>query len=195
MVTLAQQRVPGDVVANAPPRLNPNVSGSKTMRFRHSAGFGKRIEFWIIGQMLKEGLDVYIPLVDDNAIDAVVRRPDGSFVEVQIKARSSDVAQGDAALFAAIPHELRENYWFVFYSERMHTMWIMTSKEFLKESYQNKNGKNAGLRSIWFNGKRTSKNTGAKEEYVKPQFEKFVQENFSRIQNEPLTTASTGRRR
>jgi hypothetical protein len=40
------------------------------MRFRHSAGFGKRIEFWIIGQMLKEGLDVYVPLVDDNAIDA-----------------------------------------------------------------------------------------------------------------------------
>lgn len=163
------------------------------MRFRHSAGFGKRMEFWIVGQMLKEGLDVYIPLVDDNAIDAVVRRPDGSFVEVQIKARSSDVAQGDAALFAAIPHELRENYWFVFYSERMHTMWIMTSKEFLKEAYQNKNGKNAGLRSIWFNGKRTNKETGKKEEYVKPQFEKFVQKDFSRIQNEPLTIGSMGR--
>jgi hypothetical protein len=93
------------------------------MRFRHSAGFGKRIEFWIIGQMLKEGLDVYVPLVDDNAIDAVVRRRDGSFVEVQIKARSRDVAPGDAALFAAIPHELRNNYWFVFYSERLGTMW------------------------------------------------------------------------
>jgi hypothetical protein len=77
------------------------------MRFRHSAGFGKRIEFWIIGQMLREGLDVYIPLVDDNAIDAVVRRKDGKSVEVQIKARSKDVVEGDAALFAAIPHEVR----------------------------------------------------------------------------------------
>ena len=47
------------------------------MRYRHTAGFGKRIEFWIIGEMLKQGLDVYIPLVDDNAIDAVVRRQDG----------------------------------------------------------------------------------------------------------------------
>ena len=158
------------------------VITGKIMRFRHSAGFGKRIEFWIIGQMLKEGLDVYIPLVDDNAIDAVVRRQDGSFVEVQIKARSADVAEGDSALFAAIPHELRKNYWFVFYSERMHIMWIMTSKEFLKESYQNKTGKNSGLRSIWFNGKRINKKTGKKEEYVKPQFEKFVQPNFSRIQ-------------
>ena len=33
--------------------------------FRHSAGFGKRMEYWIIGKMLKEGLDVYVPLVDD----------------------------------------------------------------------------------------------------------------------------------
>jgi len=28
--------------------------------FRHSAGFGKRMEYWIIGRMLKEGLDVYV---------------------------------------------------------------------------------------------------------------------------------------
>jgi len=74
--------------------------------------------------MLKEGLDVYVPLVDDDAIDAVVKRTDGSFITVQIKARSRDVIEGDAALFAAIPHELRENYWFIFYSERMDTTWI-----------------------------------------------------------------------
>jgi len=77
--------------------------------FRHSAGFGKRIEYWIVGKMLKEGLDVYMPLVDDDAIDAVVRRQDGSFITVQIKARSKKVVPGDAALFSAIPHERREN--------------------------------------------------------------------------------------
>jgi hypothetical protein len=67
-------------------RSDPVLADVAIRRFRHSAGFGKRIEFWVIGQMLKEGLDVYIPLVDDNAIDVVVRRKDGSFVEVQIKA-------------------------------------------------------------------------------------------------------------
>ena len=46
------------------------------------------MEYWIIGLMLKEGLDVYVPMVDDDAIDAVVKRPDGRFIEVQIKARS-----------------------------------------------------------------------------------------------------------
>ena len=62
-----------------------------SIAFRHSAGFGKRIEFWVVGLMLKQGLDVYLPLVDDDGIDAVIKRPDGSFVEVQIKARSSTV--------------------------------------------------------------------------------------------------------
>ena len=69
-------------------------------KFRHAAGFGKRIEYSIIAEMLKDGMDVYVPLVDDNGIDAVVRKSDGSFVEVQIKARSAEVNPGDEALFA-----------------------------------------------------------------------------------------------
>jgi hypothetical protein len=44
------------------------------MNFRHSAGFGKRIKYWVVGEMLKEGIDVYMPLVDDMAIDAVIRK-------------------------------------------------------------------------------------------------------------------------
>lgn len=145
--------------------------------FRHTAAFGKRIEFYIVGLMLKEGLDVYLPLVDDDAIDAVIKRPDGSFVEVQIKARSKDVTFGDAALFAALRHEHRKNYWFVFYSERMDKTWILSSKEFIQESHQNKTGKNIGVRSIWFNGK----NTKRQEEHVKPQFEKYLVSDFKRL--------------
>jgi hypothetical protein len=145
--------------------------------FRHSAGFGKRIEYWIVGLMLKEGLDVYMPLVDDFGIDAVVRKPSGKFIEIQIKARSQDVTFGDAALFAAITHEPRYNYFFVFYSERMKSIWILSSEEFVKESSQNKSGKNEGKRSIWFNGKSTK----TQQEYCKPQFEKYLVCNFDRF--------------
>lgn len=148
--------------------------------FRHLSAFGKRIEYYVIGLMLKEGLDVFIPMVDDDAIDLVVKRPDGNFVEVQIKARSKHVIFGDGALFAAIPHEYRPNYWFVFYSERMDTIWILSSIEFIKESVQNKSGKNMGKRSIWFNGRKTKDNT----EHVKPQFQKYVVKDFSRLLDE-----------
>jgi hypothetical protein len=153
------------------------------MAFRSKAGFGKRIEYWIIGRMLKEGLDVYVPLVDDDAIDAVVKREDGSFITVQIKARSSDVVEGDAALFAAITHEIRDNYWFIFYSERMDTMWILSSDEFIEEADQNNNGKNKGKRSIWFNGKRKDKETGKIGEYCRPKFEKYIAKDFEKLKS------------
>lgn len=135
------------------------------------------MEYWIVGLMLKEGLDVYMPLVDDFGIDAVIRKTSGEFVEIQIKARSKDVVFGDAALFAAITHELRSNYYFVFYSERMDSIWILSSEEFIRESTQNKTGKNEGKRSIWFNGKKTKE----QKEHCKPQFEKYLAENFDRF--------------
>lgn len=149
--------------------------------FRSTAGFGKRIEYWIIGRMLKEGMDVYDPLVDDHAVDAIVRRSDGSIALIQIKARSRDVVDKDAALFAAITHNTRDQYWFVFYSERLDLTWVMTSREFIAEAVQNKAGKNAGKRSIWFNGRRRDRSTGRFEEYCKPRFVKYLARDFRRI--------------
>ena len=142
--------------------------------FRHNAGFGKRMEFFVISRMLEQGLDVYIPLVDDFAIDAVVRKDDGTFVELQIKARSKDVKFGDAALFAAITHEHRENYYFIFYSHRLDKTWILSSKDFIMEAAQNRNGKNTGKRSIWFNGKSAKSN----QEHPHPKFDKYLHDNF-----------------
>jgi hypothetical protein len=149
--------------------------------FRHSAGFGKRIEYYVISLMLKDGLDVFLPMVDDDAIDAVIKKPDGKYVEIQIKARSKDITFGDAALFAAIEHEYRENYWFVFFSEKIgNTILIMSSKEFIKEADQNKTGKNKGKRSIWFNGRNKKEN----KEFIKQKFQKYVVTDFNRILNE-----------
>ena len=150
--------------------------------FRHSAGFGRRMEYWIIGRMLKEGLDVYVPLVDDFGIDAIVRKKDHTFIEVQIKARSLNVIPGDAALFAAIEHaEVRPNYYFVFYSERLDAMWIMSSEEFIKMAVPNKTGKNVGKRSIWFNGKKKGKHGAPMTEHPYPRFDTYRATDFSRF--------------
>ncbi|KAA6306641.1 hypothetical protein EZS27_041696 [termite gut metagenome] len=132
------------------------------------------MEYFVISKMLEQGLDVYIPLIDDFGVDAVVRKKDGSFIELQIKACSSDVKFGDAALFAAISHEQRDNYYFIFFSQRLQKTWILSSQQFIAESNQMKTGKNEGKRSIWFNGK----NTRAQTEHVKSQFDKYLSENF-----------------
>jgi hypothetical protein len=142
--------------------------------FRHLAGFGKRIEYKLIGDMLMEGLDVYLPLVDDHGVDCIIKKADGTFIEVQIKARSKEVKFGDAALFSAITHERKDNFYFVFYSERMDMMWILSSGDFCDNCDTNKRGKNKGKHSIWLNGK---KRNGS--EYCKKQFEKYVCSDFS----------------
>jgi hypothetical protein len=152
-----------------------------SIAYRHTAGFGKRIEYWVVGLMLKEGLDVYLPLVDDHAVDAVVKRPDGSFIEVQIKARSKDVGFGHGGLFAAVTHELRHNYWFVLYAERHDAIFILSSKEFLEEAVQNKTGANAGKRTLWLNGVRKNKVTGEREEYIKERYIPYLCRDFSRL--------------
>ena len=82
--------------------------------FRSLAGFGKRMEYKLVGEMLMEGLDCYLPLVDDHGVDCVIKKSDGVFIEVQIKARSKTVTEGDAALFAGIDHQYQENFYFVF---------------------------------------------------------------------------------
>lgn len=150
--------------------------------FRNAAAFGKRMEYFIVGRMLKEGLDVYMPLVDDHAVDAIVKRGDGSMALIQIKARSSDVLAGHAALFAGIPHtEIRPNYWFIFYSERMDTTWLMSSEEFKDEARANVQGKHEGKYTMLFNGRKKDRVTGHFHEHCKPQYEKYLAENFSRI--------------
>lgn len=146
----------------------------KAKSYRHSASFGKRMEHYLIGKMLKEGLDVFIPMIDDDAIDAVVKRPDGKFVEVQIKARSNEIKESYSAFFSAIKHKYRANYWFVFYSERMDKMWIMSSSEFCGES------------KVMSDGRRSIKFNRVANKAPKPlkKFENYIELNFDRIKNE-----------
>jgi len=152
--------------------------------FFNLAGFGRRMEFWIIGEMLRQGLDVYRPLVDDKGIDAIVRRPDGSYAEVQIKARSKDIAEKQAGLFAGIWCEPNPNYWFIFHSAHIGEsgkMWLMTAAEFMEYASHHTRGKHAGAWTIHLSGVRRNEKTGEREAYAKPQFEKFSCTSFERL--------------
>ena len=119
--------------------------------------------------------------VDDHGVDCVVKKDDGSFIEIQIKARSSEVDANQAALFAAIRHERTENFYFVFFSEHLDKMWIMSSDEFIDNIEPNKKGKNEGTRTICFNGNRTDKSTGHKVPYCKKKFEQYRATDFARF--------------
>ncbi|MGA2496073.1 MAG: hypothetical protein ABSF67_24650 [Roseiarcus sp.] len=95
-------------------------------------------------------------------------------------------------MFAAIRHpEPRDNYYFVLHSERLKATWIMSSGELIAEANQNKTGKGAGLRSIWFNGTKTDKATGAKIEYPKARYDKYLSPDFSRFKEIGATVVAS----
>jgi hypothetical protein len=45
---------------------------------------GKLAEFLVFGELIKRKADVYLPIID-TGIDAVVRREDGTFLDIQVK--------------------------------------------------------------------------------------------------------------
>lgn len=116
--------------------------------YRNKASFGKRIEYFIISQMLKEGLDVYVPVVDDRKVDAIVRRKDGTFAEVQIKAKSKDVKHPYLFADISLPKGNKGNYYFIFYTEKNGVFITLSLEKFKKFATCNKKGKNEGKYNI-----------------------------------------------
>ena len=148
-------------------------------KYRHRASFGKRQEYIAIAELLKRGYDVYIPLVDDQHIDCVIRRDDHDYVDLQIKARSKDCQPTDADRFAAmdIPNP-REKYFFLFCSDQAKTYWIFPSVELVNLASQNKKGKNVGKYHVNLTG--CSKKEGGV--YPLPKYTKY-QNNFDLLKS------------
>lgn len=120
--------------------------------YRHTASFGKRQEYIVIADLLRRGFDVYTPLVDDIAIDCVIRQTNGTnirYLEIQVKARSVEADPKNAGRFNVmdIPWP-RENYWFIFYSEQVKTYWVMPSLTVVSRATQLKSGQNKGKYSL-----------------------------------------------
>lgn len=138
------------------------------MDHRDSASFGKRQEFVAFGELLKRGFDVYMTLVDDQQIDCVIRlpkKPKPVYLDIQIKARSSQANIVSAGQFSALViKDPRENFFYIFYSEPANSYWVIPSLALVKEANRNKEGKNKGKYSIVFTNKTKPR----------PKFEKYL---------------------
>lgn len=96
---------------------------------------GKATELLVSSILLKEGRELYQPVVDDHGVDLIVRTknydPNADtdipehyeFQEIQVKS----VSKG--GLFAAIKINPQPNYWFVFYIHDIDKMWLVNSMD------------------------------------------------------------------
>lgn len=94
---------------------------------------GKSGESLVASLMLRDGLDVYVPLADDHGVDLVVEKPGGKLAKVQVKTRS-----GGWADFGIDKYQGQDNFWYVFYESCLciNTIWLLNSAEFDREANQ-----------------------------------------------------------
>ena len=55
---------------------------------------GKLGELYVIGELLRNGAAVFVPVVDTSGIDLIVRKNDGTLLEAQVKTTSAEVTAG-----------------------------------------------------------------------------------------------------
>ena len=100
---------------------------------------GKLGELWVFGKLLAAGVNVYLPLVDEEGIDAIIRRSDRRLLEIQVK---STRAKDQAGYFNAYL-EPREDFFVVCVDlslldetpSQPPEVWIFPSKVFANQEY------------------------------------------------------------
>lgn len=91
---------------------------------------GKEGELKVIGELLRQGFDVYSPLVDIGGIDCVIKT-DVGYREIQIKTREST----QIILFQIREYIPRDNFFIICYNlKEPNAFWVIPSKVFKNES-------------------------------------------------------------
>lgn len=106
---------------------------------------GKLGELWVFGKLLDAGVNVYLPLVDEEGIDAIIRRRDRRLLEIQVK---STRAKDQAGYFNAYL-EPREDLFVVCVDlspldetpSQPPEVWVFPSEVFANQEYSTRSKK------------------------------------------------------
>jgi hypothetical protein len=100
----------------------------------HNAKKGKAIEHYIISELLKSNFDVYVPVVDLEGVDMIVRG-DKSYVEIQVKSRNIKSPEDE---FFIKDFSVSTNFFIVCHNLNTNDFWVMPSCIFNRHCSQKK---------------------------------------------------------
>ena len=75
-----------EVVAGNEPSSEPRPVPARTWASLNSLQLGRFAEYHVTMALVRAGLDVYTPAIDDRGIDLVARLGPGRYLEIQVKA-------------------------------------------------------------------------------------------------------------
>jgi hypothetical protein len=87
---------------------------------------GKGGEYQVIGKLLELSQEVYVPVVDRGGVDALIRFPNGSYKEIQVKTRSKK----DGGEIFDTHMAVRPTLFVVLHISETDDFWILPSEVF-----------------------------------------------------------------
>lgn len=98
---------------------------------------GKRAEFLIMAELLREGFNIFQAVADSQGIDCGILSPSGKFYPVQIKSRAR-FAQRDSVRVWSFPPDM----FIIVYDESTRHHWIIPACEYkaMSTRYPKKEG-------------------------------------------------------
>jgi len=89
---------------------------------------GKRGEYYVMGKMLDLGLDIYVPVVDVESIDCIIRTSAGTYKAVQIKTRSH---KKKGEIFEIVLPTSTDNFFVIIHIAGSKDVWVLPYNVFL----------------------------------------------------------------
>jgi len=100
---------------------------------------GKRGEYKVIGKLMEKGFLVYIPVVDVEGVDCIIKNEKGRLIQIQIKTRNK-TAEDDAKNFIVNRLEANRDFFVCCYFLNTGDLWVIPSLVFEKECIVNGKG-------------------------------------------------------
>ena len=100
---------------------------------------GKRGEYRVIGKLMEKGFLVYVPVVDVEGVDCIIKNEKGRLIQLQIKTRnrtSQDVAKN----FVVNRLNTNRDFFICCHFLNSDDLWVVPSLVFAKESVINGKG-------------------------------------------------------
>jgi len=100
---------------------------------------GKLGELYVFSKLIENGAMPFLPIADIRGVDAVVRKKDGSYIEIQVKSTWPPDQAGYFNVHDLISRDSLYIVGLIMGLEKTET-WVLPSKEFQKYSTQREKG-------------------------------------------------------
>ena len=108
---------------------------------------GKRGEYKVIGKLMEKGFLVYVPVVDVEGVDCIIKNEKGRLIQIQIKTRNKTF-EDDAKDFIVNHLKPDRDFFICCYFLNTSDLWVVPSFVFQKECIVNAKGQSVVSMSI-----------------------------------------------